>query len=289
MPTDKHSKQSRQSGQYDKVIKEHLEITLPVIISDVLGLNIVESEELPDDLQHTKERRPDVLKKVTDALGNTYILHLEFQVKDDREMVIRMADYYIMLIWRYGLPVKQYVIYLGEPEPTMLTHLDTEQLNFNFNLVSISQANYTLFLKSDNPEVKMLGILGDFGGKDSFAVVKEIVESVKSHATGDFAESRYFKQLRIFVQLRSNIGQQFEKAMETITKFFKEEKDYLYRKGEAKGIEKGIEKGTEKKSYDVVENLITELGLTDDQIARIAEVSTDFIQKIRTDLDKKKK
>jgi citrate lyase gamma subunit len=51
--------------------------------------------------------------------------------------------------------------------------------------------------------------------------------------------SQYDKIIRIFIQLRSNIEQQFEKAIETITKFFKEENDFLFRKGEAKGKEKG--------------------------------------------------
>lgn len=64
--------------------------------------------------------------------------------------------------------------------------------------------------------------------------------------------------------------------MEAVSKFFKEEKDFLYRKGEA------------KKSYDVVENLIVKLGLSDEKAAEIAEVSIDFVQKVRTDLSKKK-
>jgi len=32
---------------------------------------------------------------------------------------------------------------------------------------------------------------------------------MKFQSKGDFAESRYFKQLRIFVQLRSNLETQF--------------------------------------------------------------------------------
>ena len=67
--------------------------------------------------------------------------------------------------------------------------------------------------------------------------------------------------------------------------FFKEEKDYLFRRGEAKGIEKGAE----AKSYEVVENLITELSLTDDTIARVAEVSLEFVKKVSNDLAKSKK
>ncbi|MBG6233830.1 hypothetical protein IWX76_000385 [Pedobacter sp. CAN_A7] len=73
--------------------------------------------------------------------------------------------------------------------------------------------------------------------------------------------------MRIFIQLLRNIEQQFEKAMEQVTKFFKEEKDFLYRKGEAIGVAKGEIKGEEKKSHAVVENLHVKLGLTDEQVA----------------------
>ena len=95
------NKNRRQANQYDKIIKENLDVTLPVVIRDVLGLDIKHSEELPDGMQHTKERRPDVLKRVKDADGHTYVLHLEFQVADEKEMVFRMAEYSIMLLRKY--------------------------------------------------------------------------------------------------------------------------------------------------------------------------------------------
>jgi hypothetical protein len=275
----KQDKDRKQSSQYDKIIKENLEVTLPVIIRDVLGLDILVSEELPDDVQHTKERKPDALKKVTDTTGNTYVLQVEFQVEDEKEMVYRMAEYYIMLMRRYQLPIKQYVVFLKDIKPVMPTSLNTPNLKYNYNLVLIAQANYKLFLKSNNPEVKMLGILANFGKADSYSAVKSIVDGLQSFDNGDFAESRYFKQLRIFVQLRSSVEQQFEKAMETITKFFKEENDFLYRRGEVKG--------KAEKSHAVVENLIVKLGCTDEQAADVAEVDVAYVKKIRTELNKK--
>ena len=102
-----HNGQKNQGSSYDKIIKENLEVTLPVIIKDLLGLQIIVSEELPDDVQHTKERKPDALKKVTDSAGNTYVLHVEFQLEDEKEMVYRMAEYKVMLMRRYRLPVHQ--------------------------------------------------------------------------------------------------------------------------------------------------------------------------------------
>ncbi|MCL4642053.1 MAG: hypothetical protein M5Z89_23820 [Olivibacter sp.] len=278
------SQSKRQANQYDKIIKENLEMTLPVIVREVLGLNIIQSEELPDDIQHTKERKPDALKRVTDSKGNTYVLHIEFQVKSERDIVFRMIEYYAMLMRKYRIPVRQYVIYLGDKRPKMPIVLETERLTFSYDLIPLYNASYKLFLKSDNPEVKMLGILGNFEHNDGYTVIKEIIEDIKFKTEGEFAESRYFKQLRIFVQLRSNIATQFEKAMEAVSKFFKEERDFLYRRGEARGKAEG----EVKKSYDVVENLIVDFGFTDEQAAKAAEVSIDFVQKVRADLAKKK-
>jgi hypothetical protein len=108
-----------QPNKYDKIFRENMEAALPGIVEHVLGLHIVSSEELPDDIQHTKERRPDLLKKVTDSAGKTYVLHIEYQTKNDMDMAYRMAEYSIMLQWRYRLDVKQHVIFIGKGKPRM--------------------------------------------------------------------------------------------------------------------------------------------------------------------------
>jgi hypothetical protein len=279
----KRSDKGSQTGQYDKIIKENLEITLAVIIRDVLGLDIAYSDELPDDIQHTKERKPDALKKVTDTTGHTYVLHVEFQIADEREMVCRMAEYSIMLMCKYQLPLKQYVIFLRDTEPTMPTDINSENLQFRYRLIRIAKTNPDsyrdkLFLKAESPEVKMLAILANFGKEDKYGAIKSIIDQVQFFTDGDFAESRYFRQLRIFVQLRNSIEPQFEKVMETVSKFFKEEKDFLYRKGEVKG--------REEKELKFVTNLIAQSGLSDEQIAGIAEVPLSFVKSVRDGLKK---
>ena len=65
--------------------------------------------------------------------------------------------------------------------------------------------------------------------------------------------------------------------MESISTFFKEEEDYFYRKGEAKG---------EAKSRTVIENLIIKLGFSDLQAAEIAEVDVQYVAKVRSELKK---
>ena len=96
-----HKKGDRQVNQYDKILRDNRakrrlrtrrsvakqlrrssEAALPGLIRNLLNIHAVNSEELPDDIQHTKERKPDVLKKVTDKKGETFVLHIEFQVKN---------------------------------------------------------------------------------------------------------------------------------------------------------------------------------------------------------------
>ncbi len=65
--------------------------------------------------------------------------------------------------------------------------------------------------------------------------------------------------------------------------------DLLVRKGLRQGIEQGIAQGEQQKSYAFVRNLIQQLGLDDKAAAGVAEVSIDFVKKVRADLNKKKK
>ena len=140
-------KKKQQSSQYDKIFKENIEAVISSIMQNVLDITAVSMEELPDDIQHTKERKPDTLKKITADKGNIFVLQIEFQVKDESEMIYRMLEYYAMLERKYKIPVKQFVIFLGADIPKMPTELDKERLRFSFPLVSLSAFDYHVFLK----------------------------------------------------------------------------------------------------------------------------------------------
>ena len=131
-------------------------------MQNVLGITAVYIEELPDDVQYTKERKPDVLKKVTNNQGDTFVLQIEFQVANESEMVYRMAEYYVMLARKYKLPVQQYVIFLGKSKLKMATELQDINLIFRYNLLEIKAISYKIFLKSNKPEEIVLAILANF-------------------------------------------------------------------------------------------------------------------------------
>lgn len=64
--------------------------------------------------------------------------------------------------------------------------------------------------------------------------------------------------------------------------------EILLERREKIGIEKGIEKTEARKNHDFVENLILELNLPDEQIARIVDVSDEFVKKVREEIASRK-
>lgn len=157
---------------------------------NILGITAVSSEELPDDIQHTKERKPDVLKKIKDKQGQIFVLHLEFQLVDESEMVYRMADYHIMLARKYKIPVRQYVLFLGSGTPKMETQYEGELMSYRFPLIAFNDLDYHIFLKSDQPEEVILGVLADFQGESPETVLYQIIQRVEETTAGDLALNR---------------------------------------------------------------------------------------------------
>ena len=266
----------RQTRQYDKIIRENLEVTLPGLIEKLLHIRVIQTEELPDDIQHTKERQPDALKKVMDQAGREFVLHIEFQVKNEPEMVYRMAEYYIMLSRKYKMAVRQYVIYLGNGTPLMPAELKLERMIFSFQLVSFAGVDYRLLLSAADPREKMLAVLADFRGFPVKQVVDDIAKQVLEASKGDFAQQRHINQLRGLMKLRNLDAINLDK-MDSLAPFMTMERDLLYKIGERKGLEKG----ENRKTVRLVKNLIRKTDFTIAQIADLAEVSQYFVKKVR--------
>ncbi|HVV06556.1 MAG TPA: hypothetical protein VHC96_20135 [Puia sp.] len=102
-------------------------------------------------------------------------------------------------------------------------------------------------MRADNPEEKMLGILGNFGDQDCLEAVSSIIKGVSAFSEGDLSKDRRLQQLRILGNLR-NLESEINIIMESVAKWFKIENDPFYRRGLKEGIEKGLEEGQEKKT-----------------------------------------
>ncbi|MFB5946594.1 hypothetical protein [Albibacterium profundi] len=64
--------------------------------------------------------------------------------------------------------------------------------------------------------------------------------------------------------------------------------DVIKKHERQEGLQKGLQQGAEQKAIGVVKNLIKELGLADEQVARIAEVPVELVRKVRTELNNEK-
>ena len=61
--------------------------------------------------------------------------------------------------------------------------------------------------------------------------------------------------------------------------------ELLLEKARHDGFQKGLQEGLQK-DKQIVRNLIIKHGWTDEQIAEVAEVSVDFVKKVRASLNK---
>ncbi len=261
---------------------------LPGIIEKVLGINIKERVDLPHKVQVTQEREADWLSIINDENGHTSILHLETQTRDDELMPYRMLEYRVMVERTYRLPVKQYVLYLGEERSRMPTVISSPGLYFEYTLIDFSTLSYRLFLSSKKPEEKLLAILADFEGDDPEQVLQSVIVQVINASDGSLSANRYLQQLRIIIQLR-RLAIKFDKAMESVASFFKEENDPFYIKGERKGLIKGERRGLERgmtkkeleKNLAFTQSLIRETEFDNAKIAGLVGVTETFVSKVR--------
>lgn len=267
----KRGKQKHQANQYDKIFKENIEAVIPSLMQNILGIKAVVSEELPDDIQHTREWKPDVLKKITDIQGNTFVLQIEFQVADEPEMVYRMLDYKSMLLRKYKIPTRQFAIFLGKGNPKMATKLESEDLYFKYKLLSIKTIDYKTFLKSKKPEEIVFAVLSNFGTEKPENAIEKIIHRLEETTKSELTLKKYLRQLRILAELRK-LDLKIDEIMESIAKYINEETDYFVVKAKRKMVEK----------------LLTKSNHTIAEIAEFASVTVDFVIDIQQKLSLEK-
>ena len=118
-------------------------------------MDIVHREQLPTRVQHTEEREPDILELVQLRDNTRKALHIEVQLRDEKDMNIRLADYYLML-YRIDpdMPIEQYVVYIGNEKPKNITgYFQTTKMTHEYTVIDFSDIPYKVFLESNIPEV----------------------------------------------------------------------------------------------------------------------------------------
>jgi predicted transposase/invertase (TIGR01784 family) len=276
-------KSKKEANQYDKIFKENLESVTMALIEKVLHIQVAHYEKMPLELQRTLERKPDQLLKITDTQGNTFLLQLEFQLIDEPDMVYRMLEYRAILMRKYKLEVRQYVLFLSDAVPAMPTRIEQPNLSFGFELVQLSQVDYELFLSSDKADEVVFAVLGNFGTADPQQAASRILDRLTRTSPDALELNRHLQQLWILANLRK-LSPFIEQIMESITKYFKEEDDYFFKKGEQIGKQEGLLEGKQKGKQEAILKFLKDGILTTKQLASYFDVTEAFVENLRNQL-----
>lgn len=259
------------SNEYDKIIKENIEPLILSLTNQLFGFQAQKFEEIPDDLHVTIERKPDLLKKVISKDHQSFILHLEFQVANERDMVYRMLEYHALLLRKYKIPVRQYVIFMGEGIPNMVTHFNSQNLDYFFELKNLKDYDYENLLQSNIPEEVILAVLSSHKNQKPEEIVSKILQKIFQIVPDKIKLQRYLKQLGILSNLR-NLQEETFKQIEKMAFEYDIETDYLFKKGK------------EKRNEEIIINMIKSGEFSVEKIAEIANVEVEYVKQLNKDL-----
>lgn len=242
-------------------------------------LPVVEVELLETAQQRVEERRADLVAKVALADGLPFILHIEIQNDNLAVMPVRMLRYLTdILLENPGLPVRQYLVYIGKKPLGMADGLNLPGLTYHYELIDMYRVDAESLLRQDAPDAWVLAILCDFRGRTPRELVHGILERLVREFWGQPGKLReYVRMLEI---LGSN--RDFEVDIEEELEMLKIEYEKLptYRMGLKKGELIGVEKGVAQEKIAVAKNLLA-MGLDDLQIASATELQVADIARLR--------
>ncbi len=295
--TEKQTTEYTQANKFDKIIKENILPSVLTLVNTTLKLNIDPQNlsDLPEQVQITIEREPDVLKMVSfpERPQDNFILHIEFQTFNNDEMHKRMAEYYTILYRKHNVPLLQFVIYIGLEKMNMKNEFQHNDISFRYNLFDIESVNYNQFLNSDIPEVVMLGILANFGVDKKEDAMEKIIEKMVTLSTtlprykNTNAKEKFIRQIRILSKIKK-LNNFISPILKKMALIFNIEEDEFYQEGARKEREKAnleIEKANlevEKANLEKKQSVINayKSGIEIKLIANIFSVSIEYVKEI---------
>ncbi|MBL7816321.1 MAG: hypothetical protein JNL70_14975 [Saprospiraceae bacterium] len=277
-----NDKQIPEGNLYDKIFKENAESIFLPLIEERLNVKIKSFKPYKAKLQTTLEREMDFFYEVETDDEEQFLLHLEFQTENEKDMVYRKAEYHGIALNLRQMEIKHLVIYLGTEKPSMLTQLPDNQVYRGFDLIDIHALDYQVLLQSQVPDVVIIAILANYPPDQVESVLRLIMRQLKLVCQSASDLSRYIKQLIILSRLRK-VENLTIKITEDMPITYDITTDTLYLRGksegESQGIERGIEKGIEKEKIEVV-YAAWQKGLSIDLIAEIVKLPAPRVRQI---------
>ena len=274
------------ANHFDRIIKENIN-ALFSFFAKRQGIEVYKTEDLKDKLQITLEREADFLRRILHQDSTKdFILHFEFQSDEELKIDSRLLLYRAILYHKIGLPIKQFVIYLGSRPSKMPTKIEQENLSFRYTIINFCTIDYEELLESDSPEAIIMAILADFKNQSPSVIVEKVILKLTQAVENRLLLSKYIIQLQVLSNLR-NLQSEINQNIKNMSRFpdIDLTKDPLFKDAFAKIEKEVLEKGLEKGLEQSILRLLKSKTLTSFQIAEIMEVPLSLVQKLEKELE----
>ncbi len=192
-----------------------------------------------------------------------------------------MLFYKVLGIEITDLPVKQYVLYLGQDNPNINTTFKDEDMDYRYHVIQVKEIAYQEFLNSSNTDIALFAILADFGQDTPEYVIEKIGARMLRDADGELEFQKWQRQLEIISNIR-NLQEKTIKILERMPIVLDIKKDLRYQQGAKEGLEQGVG----KQATITVINMLLETNFSNRKIATLAAVKIPFVVKIEKALTK---
>lgn len=287
-------------GNKDVISKSVLAHLAADIANLLLGFNVDTKrvELLETEQQRVEQRRADLVARMQSQDDNSrFILHIEIQNQNDKQMPLRMLRYFTDIQLAHPTEaVYQHLIYIGKERLTMPDHFQTPAFTYRYSALDMHTVDCGILLEQDTPDALVLAILCDFRGKPEQKVVNYIVMRLRQ-LTGDDEKGfrNYFEMLETLAQNRE-LKPCLEEAENMLT-----EVDVTqfasYRWGEKHGLEKGEQRGfvkgeksgrkigSEERAKAIAIQLLKNNLLSPEQIATATSLPPETIHALKKSLE----
>jgi len=274
-------------GKKDISSKEVIQTITKDIATYILNLNISDEIEFIDkELKRIEKREADIvaLCKIDNKKS---ILHIEIQNDNAKNMHFRMLRYYVDIKELYpNLPVFQYVVYIGKKKLSMPNSINTDLLDYSYNIIDLATIDCEKFIKMDTPDALVLAILCDFKDKNEKDVIKYIIKRLKTLTQDDYQLSKYMVALETLSENRNlqNLIEEVEKMLRDI----KIENLPSWRIATQRGLQQGLEQGLQQGQRAIVINALKR-GLDEETIIAISGFDKKTLELLKRELDEDQK
>ena len=173
----KEPKEKKEENVFDKIFKENSEKSFLILAEERLGLKFKSSRPFKHKLQTTLEREMDFFEVITED-DYKFILHIEYKIGENPDVIYRMSEYHAIALRKYKPPIKHVVIYLGESPSKIKTRLKPEEVFESFELIEINNLDSNIFLSSQVPEIVLLTIAAKYPPEEIENILRSIQKKV---------------------------------------------------------------------------------------------------------------